>query len=68
LAHAENSPGYAYDTGKGITQDLSEASKWYSLAIEQNERNAKAMEKLLPRPTPKQVAEGKTVFSGPAPN
>jgi len=35
IANAQNSLGFIYHMGKGITQDYQEAVKWYRLAAEQ---------------------------------
>jgi TPR repeat protein len=64
LSQAQNSLGYSYEKGKGVEQDLAEAYKWYSLAIEQKEGNAKInMDRLLPRMSAEQVEEGKRRYA-----
>ena len=39
-AQAQNSLGYMYDAGNGVSQDLEEAAKWYRKAAEQVEASA----------------------------
>ena len=39
-AQAQNSLGYMYDAGNGVSQDFEEAAKWYRKAAEQGEASA----------------------------
>ena len=59
LAEAQNSIGYACETGDAGDTDLVEAYMWYQLAAKQGEPRSKVnLKRLMPRLTPEQISEG----------
>jgi TPR repeat protein len=58
-AVAQNTLGVMYQVGRGVSQDMAEAFKWYCLAAQQGNTNAaNNRANLLPTLSPEQTGEG----------
>jgi TPR repeat protein len=57
-AKAQHSLGFLYAKGQGVPQDYAEAVKWYRMAVEQGNDDAKATRDIVAKNmTPEQLAE-----------
>jgi hypothetical protein len=59
FTNVQTNLGLLYAEGQGTAQDYAEAYKWWALAKENGSEDAKSnLEKLEPKMTPEQIAEG----------
>ena len=58
-AEAQNSIGYAFETGDAGYTNLVEAYMWYQLAVKQGEARSQVnLKRLIPRLSSEQISEG----------